>query len=63
MWKAGSNQLLIPPQPQANAALRSAIEMRIFEVFEPNSEPRAAAQLAEQTGVEKLLLGKLLLPL
>ncbi|PQE20270.1 quercetin 3-O-methyltransferase 1 protein [Rutstroemia sp. NJR-2017a BBW] len=44
--------------PQGNAALRSAIEMRIFEVFGPNGEPRTAAQLADKTGAEKLLLGK-----
>ncbi|KAF7954945.1 uncharacterized protein EAE97_000204 [Botrytis byssoidea] len=42
--------------PQANAALRSAIEMRIFEVFESNDESRNADQLAGQTGAERLLL-------
>ncbi|KAF7957958.1 hypothetical protein EAE96_003525 [Botrytis aclada] len=42
--------------PQANAALRSAIEIRIFEVFEDNCESRNADQLARQTGAEKLLL-------
>lgn len=33
--------------------------MRIFEVFEGNDESRNADQLAEQTGAEKLLLGKI----
>lgn len=32
--------------------------MRIFEVFEVNGELRNAAQLAGQTGAEKLLVGK-----
>ncbi|TEY85897.1 hypothetical protein BOTCAL_0010g00370 [Botryotinia calthae] len=42
---------------QENAALRSAIEIRIFEVFEDNNESVNADQLARQTGAEKLLLG------
>ncbi|KAM0309490.1 hypothetical protein ACHAO8_008994 [Botrytis cinerea] len=46
--------------PQANAALRSAIEIRIFEVFEDNNEPRNADQLARQTGAEKLLLVRIM---
>ncbi|KAK6607355.1 hypothetical protein H4I95_05004 [Botrytis cinerea] len=46
--------------PQANATLRSAIEIRIFEVFEDNNEPRNADQLARQTGAEKLLLVRIM---
>ncbi|TVY82820.1 hypothetical protein LSUE1_G002916 [Lachnellula suecica] len=42
---------------QANAALRTAFEMRIFEEFDPSVGQITAQQLAEKTGVEKLLLG------